>query len=247
MMEPTSERSCPRCGTQAAADAIFCPSCGAPVTESRESVAPVPYFISPARIVLMSIASFGIYNLYWLYKTWKHYKEHTGEAERYPIWHALTLFVPIYGSFRAHAHFRTFGELASRAGLDLRIVPGLAFAIVLVGWLLGFFIAGVSSPEFVEVVDPVTGEQVIDPETGQGEFEVINPTQSELITALLFRLLNIALGIWMVFHAQIRINYYWGHVFGHRLVGMALGKGEILILVLGAIIWFGTLTGITSA
>ena len=247
MMEPSSARNCPRCGTQAEQDALFCPSCGTPMTDSGPApAAPARYFISPGRLVLMSLLSFGLYTFYWLYKTWKHYKEHTGE-KAYPIWHGLTLAVPIYGSFRAHAHFRTFGEIASRAGLDLRISPGLAFAIVLAGWFFGFTIAGVSGPEFVEVVDPVTGEQVIDPETGVGNFEVENPTRSELMTALFLRLANIGLGIWMIFHAQIRINYYWGQVFGDRLIGMALGKGEILVIAIGALLWFGTISGIVSA
>ena len=216
------------------------------MTETRESAAPAPYFISPGRIVLMSFLSFGLYLMYWLYKTWKHYKEHTGE-EGHPIWHGLTLIVPIYGSFRAHAHFRTYGELASRAGLDLRIVPGLAFAIVLSGWLLFIIIGSVSSPEFVQVVDPVTGEQVVDPETGQGEFEVIEPTRSELMTGLVFRIINIALGIWMVFHAQTRFNFYWSNVFGGRLIGMPLGKGEIVVVVFGVLAWFSVITGIMSA
>lgn len=246
MMESTGARNCPRCGAQTEPDALFCPIDGTPITGSTESAAPAPLFISPGRIVFMSLLSFGLYLLYWLYKTWRHYRDHTGE-NAYPIWHALTLFVPIYGSFRAHAHLRTFGELAGRAGLDLRISAGLAFAIVLAGWFFFVAIGTVSAPEFVEVVDPATGEQVIDPETGLGEFDVIEPTRSELVTALFLRLINIGLGIWMIYHAQIRFNYYWSQMFGNRLVGMATGKGEILVIVLGALAWFGTISGIMSA
>ena len=246
MMESTGARNCPRCGAQVDPDALFCPLDGTPITGSSESAAPAPLFISPNRIIFMSLLSFGLYLVYWLYKTWKHYRDHTGE-QAYPIWHALTFFVPIYGSFRAHSHFRTFGELASRAGLDIRISPGIAFAVILAGWFFFTAIGSVSSPEFVAVVDPVTGEQAVDPETGAAQFEVIEPTRSELITALFLRLINVGLGIWMILHAQPRLNYYWNNAYGARLIGMGLGKGEILVLVIGAFAWFGTISGIMSA
>ena len=115
-MEMSGANYCPHCGAEAQGDSLFCSNCGRPVVGGSEPSAPVPYLISPARIVLLSILTLGLYTTYWLYKTWKHYKEHTG-ANVYPIWHGLTSVVPVYGSFRAHAHLRIFGELASAAGL----------------------------------------------------------------------------------------------------------------------------------
>ena len=87
----------------------------------------------------------------------------------------------------------------------------------------------------------------MDPETGAAQFDVIEPTRSELITALFLRLINIGLGIWMILHAQPRLNYYWNNAYGIRLIGMGLGKGEILVLVIGAFAWLGTISGIMSA
>jgi hypothetical protein len=46
--------------------------------------------ISPARVVLVSALSYGLYLVYWFYLTWKHYRDHTGR-EAYPVWHALSL------------------------------------------------------------------------------------------------------------------------------------------------------------
>ena len=245
-MEMSGTNYCPHCGAETQGESLFCSSCGRPLVTSSESSGPVPYLISPTRIVLLSILSFGLYLLYWLYKTWKHYKEHTG-AVAYPVWHALTLFVPIYSSFRAHAHLRTFGELASRAGLEIRFSPGLAFFIVLAGFILSIVAGGVSSVEFVAVIDPTTGEQAIDPVTGQGLSEIINPTRSELMMSLFLRIVSIVAGIWMVLHAQPRINYYWDHVYGGRLRGMTVGKGEILIGIIGVLAWLSTISGILSA
>ena len=142
MTESTSSRNCPRCGTQTDPDALFCPTCGTPMMgPSDSSGGPVPYLISPVRIIILNILSLGLYTLYWLYKTWQQYRDHTGE-QVYPVWHGLTAFVPIYGSFRAHAHLRAFGELAAAAGLALAFAPGLGFAAVLVGWLRLFVAEG---------------------------------------------------------------------------------------------------------
>ena len=245
-MEMTGANFCPHCGAEAQGDSLFCSNCGRPIVGGSESSAPVPYLISPNRIIIMSLASFGLYLFYWLYKTWQHYRDHTGAAV-YPVWHGLTLFLPIYSSFRAHAHFRAFGELASRAGLDLRFNPGLAFSVVLAGFILSIVAGGVSSIEVVEVIDPVTGEQAIDPETELGLTEIINPTRSELMTSLLMRIVSIVAGIWMVLHAQPRINYYWDHAYGSRLRGMGIGKGEIIVIIFGVLGWISTLSGVMSA
>ena len=146
MMESTGERYCPRCGTQVDPDVLFCPSCGTPMTGPTQSAQPVPYLISTTRIIILNILSLGLYTIYWLYKTWQQYRDHTGE-QVFPVWHGLTAFVPVYGSFRAHAHLRAFGELAAAAGLALAFAPGLAFAAVLVGWLR-LFVAEASAASY---------------------------------------------------------------------------------------------------
>jgi hypothetical protein len=206
MTESTGARSCPRCGAQADPDALFCPIDGTPLTGQTQSAAePVPYLISPTRIIILNVLSLGLYTLYWLYKTWQQYRDHTGE-QVYPIWHGLTVFVPVYGSFRAHAHLRTFGELAAAAGLALAFAPGLAFAAVLVGWLRLFVAEG-----------------------------------SGLSYALLA--ISIIAQLWMMLHAQPRITAYWFHTYGGRVVSMGVGKGEIIVAIIGVLGWLGILGG----
>ena len=204
-----SANYCPHCGAEAQGDSLFCSDCGRPIVGGSESSAPVPYLISPNRIILMTILSLGLYTVYWLYKTWKHYKEHTG-ARAYPVWHGLTAFVPIYASFRAHAHLRTFGELASAAGLQIYYAPRLAFGAMLVG-LLRLFVAEGSAASLVVLAVSIVAQ------------------------------------IWMMLHAQPRINYYWDHAYGSRLRGMSIGKGEIIVVIFGVVGWISTLSGIMSA
>ena len=211
MMESSSERNCPRCGTQVEQDALFCPGCGTPMTgpTPQSSAVPVPYLISPLRVVLLGVLSLGLYTPYWLYKTWKHYKEHTGENV-FPVWHGLTAIVPVYGSFRAHAHLRIFGELAAAAGLALAFAPGLGFGALLVGWLR--LIVAEGSPA------------------------------SYVLLAV-----SIIAQLWMILHAQPRINAYWLHQYGSRVVSMGLGKGEVVVTIIGVVGWLGILSGGATA
>lgn len=210
-MEMSSANYCPHCGVEVQPDSIFCATCGRPVVGGiMETSEPLPYLISPARIVLLSILTLGLYTTYWLYKTWKHYKEHTG-AQVNPIWHGLTSFVPVYGSFRAHAHLRTFGELASGAGLMVPFSPGLAFFALLVGWF-GVFV-------FWSV--PLT---------------------------LLLQIVSIVAQMYMLLHAQPRINYYWDQTYGSRLRGIGIGKGEVLVVIFGLLFgWPSFITTINAA
>jgi hypothetical protein len=53
-----------------------------------------------------------------------------------PVWHALTIFVPIYNLFRIHAHFRTINEQSVLRALPRRMPAGIAVAGIFVVALL---------------------------------------------------------------------------------------------------------------
>ena len=125
-------RSCPNCGAAVEPGDAFCKSCGRPLAGDPW---PLRYWISPTRVVVMSVLSWGLYLFYWFYLTWKQYRDHTRE-EAYPVWHALTLLVPIYGYFRMHAHVRTFDELMHSASISSTLSRGGAvFALVVLSIL----------------------------------------------------------------------------------------------------------------
>jgi len=105
---------CPRCGQRLGTESAVQQSIGQnyPGYEQATAVG-LRYELSPQRILFMTIASYGLYLFYWYYVTWyyvtwKQYRDSTG-ANAYPVWHALTLLVPIYGLFRTHAHMRVSG------------------------------------------------------------------------------------------------------------------------------------------
>lgn len=136
---------CPTCGREYQLYANFCNACGhalpdAPVTTTDAGLSELPYYISRKRIILMAILTFGLYLLfYWFYLTWKQYRDHTGN-EAYPVWHTLSLFVPIYGLFRAYAHARTYRDLMQDAGIPSSVKGWPAVVTMYFGgWLPAAF------------------------------------------------------------------------------------------------------------
>lgn len=79
---------------------------------------PHPYFFTaaPFKLVLLSICSLGLYELYWFYKNWHFYRNRTGKPIK-PLWRAF--FSPLW----AYASFKTVNEAAVEYGLPQRIHP----------------------------------------------------------------------------------------------------------------------------
>lgn len=87
----------------------------------EESVA-VPFFAtSQAKLAIMSVATFGIYDIWWFYKNWVAVRTRTGRKV-WAGWRAL--FAPFFS-------FSLFYELeteAKTAGLQARFAPALCGA-----------------------------------------------------------------------------------------------------------------------
>lgn len=98
---------CSKCGKSALPEAKFCANCGVnlftpvlPVVDSKAMVME-PYFFatSTLKLILMSISTFGIYEIYWFYKNWVIVKNRTGEKIM-PFWRALFSPIWAYGFFK---------------------------------------------------------------------------------------------------------------------------------------------------
>ena len=166
----------------------------------------------------MTIISNGLYLLYWFYLTWKQYRDHTSE-EMYPVWHALTLLVPIYSLFRTHAHTRVFKELMTSRGLVTTIAPGWAVAAVVASSALSWSTLGLSFGEI---------------------------TQASAITIAILNMLSLAVIAWLLMHVQGNLNNYWHHVSSGRLLDTRIGVGEVIFAVIGVLIWLDTLATLLS-
>ena len=210
---------CTSCGTEVLADARFCQSCGSAL--ATPALARVErYRISPNRIVVMSILSWSFYLFYWMYLTWKHYRDHTREVA-YPVWHAMAVGVPIYGYFRAHAHARSFKELMTDAGVETTINPGRVV----------FWVVVYSGLAFIE------NQSLFSSEISQGAAFVI--TMIDIISVV------IVIGILQ--HLQRNLNQYWDSVAGSPVANARIGVGEVIIAVLGVLAWADTLATLLSS
>ena len=170
------------------------------------------------RVLFMTIISYGLYLFYWFYLTWKQYRDHTRE-EAFPVWHTLTLMVPIYGLFRTHAHTRVFKDLMTRQGLMTTIAPGWAVAAVLASSALDWNSTVLSFGEL---------------------------TQATAMTIALLGILSIAIVAWLIMHIQGNLNDYWRHVSSGQLFDARIGVGEVIFAVIGILIWLDTLVTLLS-
>lgn len=83
-------------------------------------------------VVALTLLTLGLYQIVWLGITWAEMKRELRDDSMRPWGHALSLFVPIYGWTRVHAHYRTINELLEEVGRAPGLSPGLATA----GWVI---------------------------------------------------------------------------------------------------------------
>lgn len=98
--------SCSECGHEISTKAQACPNCGVPL----ERLATY-YPVSPYKFVILSILTFGVYEVYWFYRNWTFVRE----RDRSDIWPwARALFAPF-----------TFHSLRTDVFEGERAAPGI--------------------------------------------------------------------------------------------------------------------------
>ena len=169
------------------------------------------------------VLSYGFYFIYWLYVTWKQYRDHT-RANAFPVWHALTLFVPIYGLFRVHAHIRTFKDLMMDAGLATTLGAGIAVVLVLASGVLDAISANLAG--------------------GFGGGSGIGIGTVVAITIL--NIISISMLAGLLLHVQGNLNYYWYTRDNALLEDARIGAGEVVFGIVGTLIWADTVALLIS-
>ena len=108
---------------------------------SSRNAGPTVY-TSPAWLPFaLTLATGGAYLIVWAGRSWSTMKRERGDPEMRPVWHALSLAVPLYMIFRVHAHFRTLNELLAGSGARER--ANLAIAVgAFAGFPLTFIATG---------------------------------------------------------------------------------------------------------
>jgi len=167
----------------------------------------------------MSVLSWGLYLFYWFYLTWKQYRNHTKE-EAYPIWHALSLVVPIYAFFRMHAHVRSFKELMSKANIETSLAPGSVVTGLVIIWILGAISAGGSYSETI--------------------------TMGAAVTTLLLEIVAVFITAWLISHVQQNLNNYWDSLSDTPSLNSKVGIGEVVFAVIGVLMWLNSFSMVFS-
>lgn len=173
------------------------------------------WYISPNRILLLTFLTTGLYIFYWMYITWRHYRDHSN-AVAYPVWHALTLLVPVYQLFRLHAHMRVYQEMMEQRGVPTTLSPMLSVGLFLVAVALVW----------------VAARLIADP-------ELTTLTQTQQIGYFVANVARVAILAAIIWRAQGNLNRYWQHRVGMRLASAPYTLVELVLVVLGIFNWIG--------
>lgn len=179
----------------------------------RERADALPYYISPNRIVLLTILTTGLYAFYWLYLTWRQYRD-DANVVAYPVWHALTLLLLIYNVFRFHAHMRAYQELMTERGVPNTLNP-FRDAMLLVAILVLVLAAVRIAPTATE------------------------STPFQQIAYFALSALRVGIMAWILGQAQPNLNRYWQNRLGTRLATQRFTLVELGLVILGLINWVG--------
>jgi hypothetical protein len=133
------KRKCPFCAKEISADAKSCNYCGKWITGQQENLEPQQLAVGRQfsnaqpvwHLVILSIATFGFYGMYWFYRNWKQFKLHK-RLDISPGWRTAGLFVPIYGIVLAYRQIRDIKEFSEEVGIDKTYSPGW----VVFGWVI---------------------------------------------------------------------------------------------------------------
>jgi tetratricopeptide (TPR) repeat protein len=94
--------------------------------QPKQEVEPQHFFsVSAFKLIVMLVGTFGLYELYWLYKNWVFIKHKTGR-DIFPFWRTVFSNIWIYSFFK---YIKLF---SLKARLKIRIYPGLWAIIYIV-------------------------------------------------------------------------------------------------------------------
>ena len=215
---------CPRCGTVNEPASTYCYQCGFPLEDQQVELKPrhagtqdrlgPPFRIPLVRVLIMSLLSAGLYFFYWFYLTWKHYRDGTGK-EAYPVWHALTLLIPIYGLFRIHAHMRSYRELMIGQGMASTISPVWAIPATITSFALPYLMF----------------------------YSLLTVFLAQEWASLILGVSPVVTITWLMLHVQINLNRHWSHVHG-GVTSNGFSVVEVGLAFVGLYFWlvYATMT-----
>jgi hypothetical protein len=222
-IEEGKKKNCPFCAELIMADAIKCKHCGEWLRDDAIEVQVKSHGATEQysngqqtwQLILLSLLSFGLYEVYWFFRTWRQLKD-TKNLDISPGWRTLGLLVPVLNIVLAYKLFRDIKNYAQDLGCNTYSSPG---------WIVfGYSISNAASLKILMKAD-----NLADP----GHRLII------FMVSEIFSLLAILLLV----KIQNTLNAYWAGVQSGLIIRPKLTKGEILLLVLGGLFWFFCMIG----
>lgn len=132
---------CEKCGTKMEKGAKFCNSCGHPTGAEHHASAAVEYFaISPGRLILFSVLTFNLYEVFWFYKNWLAIQkaENTKIA---PFWRS------VFTVFFCFDFFKRVLESAKNNGYKKVVSAGWIAAAYIILLFIGNAVGRMDDPD----------------------------------------------------------------------------------------------------
>ena len=227
-------QTCTTCNSELLEDVHFCGNCGQKVGATQRTTPPVlqndedaeyRYAIPIRRVMAFTVISFGLYMFYWFYITWKQYRDHTGE-KAFPFWHAMTQLVPFYSLYRVHAHIRVFRNLGFQELIDTNLSAVWAVRMILISQL----------PYWISLVSFIA--------TGLHPAVHLPQTIKEYLIWSAIDIAGVIVLVFALTRFQEGINRYWEKVLPRNSLYKEIGIFEVLITIVGGLLWIGLLGGI---
>lgn len=140
---------CVACSAELSLQSAYCSKCGARVV-GEPAPAEQQRRYSLWRVGILTLMSFGFYQLYWMYVSWKHLATEMPGKDFHPTSHALSQLIPIYGLVVLYQHFSFIKVIQEKAGIRSSLNPGLVVVLSIAS--LGIVVVDVSLDLFNSTV-----------------------------------------------------------------------------------------------
>ena len=100
-------------------------------------------------VLLLCLVTAGLYLPVWMAFTWSEMQRVYRDVRMYPVWHGLSVLVPVYGWLRFYEHCVAINNAVEHRGETGMVRPGWSTAAIVAGSALGLGSAWTAGGWFV--------------------------------------------------------------------------------------------------